>query len=53
MLQVFLAVVALVLEIFADFFLEFVERGGVADVFGEVVVEVGELFILDAEDSTE
>ena len=39
-LQVFLAVVALVLEAFADFGFEFVEGGSVADILGEFVVEV-------------
>jgi len=49
-LKIGFAVIALVLEAFADFFLEIVEGGGVADILGELVVELGKGFGLDAED---
>src|SRR5450432_4266184 len=48
--QVFVLVVALMLEAFADFLFQLVEGGGVADVFSEIVVEVGEFLGLDAQD---
>ncbi len=37
------------LQAFADFGLQLVESSGVADIFGELVVEFRELFVLDAE----
>jgi hypothetical protein len=49
-LKIGFAVIALVLEAFADFFLEIVEGGGVADILGELIVELGKGFGLDAED---
>jgi hypothetical protein len=47
-LQVGLAMIALVLEAFADFLPEFLEGGGIADVFGKFVVDLGQSFLLDA-----
>jgi hypothetical protein len=48
-LKVGFAVIALMLEAFADFLLEFFEGGGVADVLREFVVDLGQHFGLDTE----
>ncbi len=43
--QLFVLLVAGGFQALADFFLQLVEGGGVADVFGEFIVQLGELLV--------